>query len=120
MAGEWETFRAVRLAALTDSPSAFGSTFSEEEGRTEDEWRARLAGRDQFIAEDGAEVLGTVGLLRGMRRGLLAAQPSTCGLATRTRPPSGFTGDMDSPAQEGASLFETRTTVGWSMRWPAS
>ena len=39
--GEWATMRAVRLAALTESPQRFGSTAAAEERLDEAEWRRR-------------------------------------------------------------------------------
>lgn len=54
--------REVRLMALADSPQAFGSTLQVEQARTEEEWRAYLSGRDQFVAVAGGAVVGTIGL----------------------------------------------------------
>jgi ribosomal protein S18 acetylase RimI-like enzyme len=42
--------RAVRLAALTDSPFAFGATYTEEAQRTDVEWSARAC-----LASSGTE-----------------------------------------------------------------
>jgi ribosomal protein S18 acetylase RimI-like enzyme len=39
---DWERVRALRLAALADSPDAFGSSLEEERTRAEDAWRAPL------------------------------------------------------------------------------
>jgi GNAT superfamily N-acetyltransferase len=39
---EWELYRAVRLAALTDSPDAFGSVVAEEVLRPQEHWQQRL------------------------------------------------------------------------------
>lgn len=36
---DWATFREVRVAALTDSPTAFGATLADTERRTDAEWR---------------------------------------------------------------------------------
>ncbi|HUZ85920.1 MAG TPA: GNAT family N-acetyltransferase [Candidatus Baltobacterales bacterium] len=58
---DWEVFRAVRLAALKDAPYAFASTYEREIRAGEDDWRRRLAGRCQFVAEVDGEVAGTVG-----------------------------------------------------------
>jgi GNAT superfamily N-acetyltransferase len=47
---EWETYRAIRLAALRDAPSAFGSTLAEAERQTEATWRGRLETSPIFVA----------------------------------------------------------------------
>jgi ribosomal protein S18 acetylase RimI-like enzyme len=60
---DWEIYRGARLAALEDSPSAFGSRLGAERHRTEAEWRDRLGHRTQFVARGEGEVLGTVGCL---------------------------------------------------------
>lgn len=40
---EWETYRELRLAALAESPDAFGSTLAAEQTRSPAQWRDRLA-----------------------------------------------------------------------------
>lgn len=62
-AEDWILYRAVRLAALADAPEAFGSTLGHEQAFTEDRWRERLAKRNQFIAENGAEACGLIGII---------------------------------------------------------
>jgi ribosomal protein S18 acetylase RimI-like enzyme len=65
-AHEWRTYRVLRLAALEDSPDAFGRTLAEEEHRAEAEWASRLqSGSDHawswpLVAEIGAEPVGLV------------------------------------------------------------
>ena len=39
---DWVAWRDVRLAALLDAPTAFGSTYESHVGRTERQWRDRL------------------------------------------------------------------------------
>ena len=40
---DWTVYRELRLAALGESPHAFGSTLAEETARPDDAWAARLA-----------------------------------------------------------------------------
>ena len=54
---EWPAYRAIRLRALQDAPTAFGSTFAAEEQLAPETWAARLArsatsGIDHALAAD--------------------------------------------------------------------
>ncbi|MGW1372969.1 GNAT family N-acetyltransferase [Streptomyces sp. NPDC002446] len=60
---DWALYRTVRLAALADAPEAFGSTLGREQAFPEDRWRKRLTGRNQFLAEDGGEACGLIGII---------------------------------------------------------
>lgn len=52
---DWPVWREIRLRALRDSPSAFGSTYARELGLTERDWRHRLTRPDcvSVLAHDG-------------------------------------------------------------------
>ena len=54
---QWREYRAIRLAALKDSPHAFSSGFDEEMTHGEDQWRACMVRAYRLQAErDGAPV----------------------------------------------------------------
>lgn len=63
---QWRAYRDMRLAALLDSPDAFGSTHASEAMRTDEDWSARLqaaadSGKDRaFLAFDGDTACGLV------------------------------------------------------------
>ena len=73
----WQELRAVRLAALADSPGAFLRTLAEEEAYPDEEWQGRARQRADgddgatFLASVGDEVAGIVGAHR------LPHEPST-------------------------------------------
>ena len=62
-------YRDVRLRALQDTPSAFGSTYQRESRFTEEEWIARAARMNAeegvgFLAMEGGAACGVVGAFR--------------------------------------------------------
>lgn len=65
--GDGSLLRRVRLAALHDAPSAFGSTYEAEAVRPESEWVERAQAGAQgvervtFFAEADGDVVGLVG-----------------------------------------------------------
>lgn len=61
---EWSVLRSVRLQALADAPSAFGSTLAAEQQFTEERWRERATGSVNsrlFLAWRGDEAVGIAG-----------------------------------------------------------
>lgn len=56
---EWQVLRRARLAALADSPDAFGSTLVVEEAFDEARWRSRTSSMIAALAGD--EVAGLAG-----------------------------------------------------------
>jgi len=65
---QWQALRDIRLAALTDAPDAFLSTYAEREAFQEADWRRRISREAMFFAY-ASEVNGTepVGLVSGLQ-----------------------------------------------------
>lgn len=61
----WTVYREVRLAALAESPGAFGTTLEQASRRTEEEWRACLYDRVNFVAFDVDRPVGLVSGIAG-------------------------------------------------------
>jgi len=47
---DWQTYRAIRLAMLQDSPSAFGGTHDEAARNEEHVWKRRLTDNTVLLA----------------------------------------------------------------------
>src|SRR5512140_2128813 len=62
---DWAKFRELRMAALSEAPSAFGSTLDGECRLSEADWRGKLATRTQFVASDlDGSLVGMAGAFR--------------------------------------------------------
>lgn len=61
---EWQTYKAIRLAALTADPGAFGSTLERAQKLTDVDWRTRLETSPFFIVEINGKPAGLVGAHR--------------------------------------------------------
>ncbi|HSP64836.1 MAG TPA: GNAT family N-acetyltransferase [Candidatus Deferrimicrobium sp.] len=62
---DWALLRTIRLEALADSPSAFGSTLAQEREFDEERWRGRAGGTEGaqlFLARDGDDAVGIAGV----------------------------------------------------------
>jgi len=59
VADDWQTYRAIRLAMLLESPSAFGTTHDEAAGNDEQSWRQRLADNVVLLASVGPTPAGS-------------------------------------------------------------
>jgi ribosomal protein S18 acetylase RimI-like enzyme len=59
VAGDWQSYRAIRLAMLLESPAAFGSTHEEALGYDEPAWRQRLTDNAVLLARVGPAPAGS-------------------------------------------------------------
>ena len=57
---QWREYRALRLAALKDSPHAFSSSLDEELTHDEQQWRACMVRAHRMLAERDAAPVGVV------------------------------------------------------------
>ena len=62
---DWAAVRAVRLAALAESPAAFGSSLSREQEYGEDRWRAWTTSAAVFLLTEGGEPGGVAASVGG-------------------------------------------------------
>lgn len=66
----WQEYRDLRLRALHEEPSAFGSSYEENLDKPEDDWRRRLVAAqrkvDEFLlfAEVDGRLVGMMGAFR--------------------------------------------------------
>jgi ribosomal protein S18 acetylase RimI-like enzyme len=61
------TYKSVRLQALRDTPTAFGSTYAEEAAFSDNDWRARVERKNNgrsitYLAFDDDQPCGLVGV----------------------------------------------------------
>ena len=100
-AAEWPTALALRVAALTESPGAFGSTVERERGLPLATWHERLTANAWFAAFDASTAVGLV-----------------CGVRTDSPRERGLTGLWVSPSRRGTGLGDTlvASVRDWAAR----
>jgi GNAT superfamily N-acetyltransferase len=59
-ADDWEVLRGVRLAAMLDSPTAFGSTYERELSFDSSAWRARIERSPWWLAWREGQPVGMI------------------------------------------------------------
>ena len=59
VADDWQSYRAIRLAMLQESPSAFGSTHDEAASFDEQLWKQRLTENVVLLARVGSTTAGS-------------------------------------------------------------
>jgi GNAT superfamily N-acetyltransferase len=105
---DWRVWREVRLAALTDAPTAFGSGLERKEALPEDAWRAMARTAAIFVAvADGAAV--------GVVAGLPRASAEERGLGAMWVAPS-WRGRGVAPALAAAVMAWARSEGGARIR----
>jgi ribosomal protein S18 acetylase RimI-like enzyme len=72
---EWQTYRAVRLAMLAESPLAFGASHDEAAGNDEHAWKQRLRDNVVLLARVGPTPAGSA-----MYSTLRQREPGDCAL----------------------------------------
>jgi RimJ/RimL family protein N-acetyltransferase len=58
--GDEAILRSLRLQALTDSPSAFSTTYEREAARTTEDWQRWMSPSVTFLVEAGGQARGLV------------------------------------------------------------
>lgn len=72
---DWPLYRAVRLAALQESPAAFGETADDEAAADDDHWRGQMADARRLVVEEDGRVSGVVSVAGS------AAEPGSADLS---------------------------------------
>ena len=71
---DWQALRDIRLEALRDAPTAFGSTYEREATRGEADWRLRIARGGTFLAFIPASACEPAGLIGGYQEDPVTAE----------------------------------------------
>ncbi len=65
---DWEEYRALRLQALKDHPTAFGADYEENLQHPKEQWTKRVSTEDEreglFFAEHEGRLIGMTGIFR--------------------------------------------------------
>lgn len=101
---DWQVLRDIRLEALRDAPTAFGSTYEREALRGEEHWRGRIARGGTFLAylpEVGAAE--PAGLIGGYQEDLVTVELVSMYVRPRAR-------------GRGVGEALVATVIGWARQ----